>query len=69
MLHNITFVLYTRVISKKVKTNTLRSMVDMAVMGYTTRELVQLPDQEGMLENNWISERSVSNFEQIYKQF
>lgn len=33
-------------------------------MGYTIRELIQIPVQEGRLENNWISERSVSNFEQ-----
>lgn len=35
-------------------------------MGYTIRELIQIPVQEGRLENNWISERSVSNFEQGY---
>lgn len=33
-------------------------------MGYTIKELIQIPIKEGRLDKNWISERSVSNFEQ-----
>lgn len=35
-------------------------------MGYTIKELIQIPIKEGRLGKNWISERSISNFEQGY---
>lgn len=35
-------------------------------MGYTIKELIQIPIKEGRLDKNWISERSISNFEQGY---